>query len=172
MYAIIVPQLPPCQLLFVRWTREGLLARRSVHYLIWTGVPGSLDPFSLAISPIIPNIVFCTNLRLVLLLINSDQPYSTNRSRSTSHILFILFYILPSHVPQQYFCSEIITLMMTVVMLQVVNYAMGFAVCFAIGLLFVVLFAMCGCCFCCCRNCCGNCGGDGVQVGTAIGYLA
>ena len=43
-------------LLFVRWTREGLLARRSVHYFIWTVVPGSLDPFSLAISLIIPNL--------------------------------------------------------------------------------------------------------------------
>ena len=41
---------------FVRWTREGLLARRSVHFLIRTGVPDSLDPFSLAISLIIPNL--------------------------------------------------------------------------------------------------------------------
>ncbi len=50
------PLTTSLSLLFVRWTREGLLARRSVHYLIWTVVPGSLDPFSLAISLIIPNL--------------------------------------------------------------------------------------------------------------------
>ena len=50
------PSTTSLSLLFVRWTREGLLARRSVLYLIWTVVPGSLDPFSLAISPIVPDL--------------------------------------------------------------------------------------------------------------------
>ena len=63
------PLTTSLSLLFVRWTREGLPARRLVHYLIWTGVPGSLDPFSLAISPIIPDLRSCyllilTNLAL------------------------------------------------------------------------------------------------------------
>ena len=43
---------PSLSLLFVRWTREGLLARRSVHYLIWIVVPSGLDPFHLALLPI------------------------------------------------------------------------------------------------------------------------
>ena len=62
--------------------------------------------------------LLCTNLRLVLLLINSDQPCSVQALACTRNLqtevglpliffFFILFYILPSHVPHQYFCSVI-----------------------------------------------------------------
>ena len=49
------PLTTSLSLLFVCWTREGLLARRSVHYFIWTVIPSSLDPFFLAVSPIDPD---------------------------------------------------------------------------------------------------------------------
>ena len=101
------PLTTSLSLLFVRWTREGLLARRSVHYLIWTVVPGSLDPFSLAISLIIPNLQCSVpiNLRLVLLLIYSDQPCSVQALACTRNLqtgvglplIFFLFYFIYYH---------------------------------------------------------------------------
>ena len=76
------PLTTSLSLLFVRWTREGLLTRRSVHYLIWIVVPSSLDPFSLAISPVNPD-RHCSVLtfRLVILLIDSDRHCSVQTFR-------------------------------------------------------------------------------------------
>ena len=61
------PLTTSLSLLFVRWTREGLLTRRSVHYLIWIVVPSSLDPLQ--------------TFRLVILLINSDRHCSVQTFR-------------------------------------------------------------------------------------------
>ena len=55
VHAITVPQPPPCHHHSSAGRARGLLARRSAHYPTWTVVTGSLDPPSLATSPIIPN---------------------------------------------------------------------------------------------------------------------
>ena len=81
------PLATSLSLLFVRWTREGLLTRRSVHCLIWIVVPSSLDPFSLAISPIDPD-RHCSVLtfRLVILLIDSDRHCSVQALACTRNL--------------------------------------------------------------------------------------
>ena len=95
------PSTTSWSLLFVRWTREGLLARRSVYYRIWAVVPGSLDPFSLAISLILPNLL-CS---VPTLLIYSDQPCSVQALACTRNLqtevglllIFFLFYFIYYH---------------------------------------------------------------------------
>ena len=91
-------------LLFVRWTREGLLTRRSVHYLIWTVVPSSLHPFSLAISPIDPDRHYSVlTFRLVILLIDSDRHCSVQAFR-----LVILLIDSDRHCSVLTFCLVIL----------------------------------------------------------------
>ena len=74
-------------LLFVRWTREGLLKRRSVHYLMWMVVPSSLDPFHLAILPIdLDRHCSVQTFRLVILLIDSDRHCSVQALACTGNL--------------------------------------------------------------------------------------
>ena len=114
------PLTTSLSLLFVRWTREGLLERRSVHYLIWTVVTGSLDSVSLAISPIVPDlpVMYQPSIGPV---INSDQPCSVQALACTRNLqtevglplIFFLFYFIYYHPMYQinilFFCSVIFT---------------------------------------------------------------
>ena len=89
--------------LFVRWTSEGLLARCSAHYPTRTAVPGSLDPYFLAVSPIDPERHHpAPTLRPVIPFINSDQHCSVQALACTRNLytgvglllVFFLFYFI------------------------------------------------------------------------------
>ena len=100
------PSTTSLSLLFVRWTREGAprAALSSLPYLDsgpWQSrllFPGY---FAYRSWPTL----FCTNLRLVLLLINSDQPCSVQALACTRNLqtgvglplIFFLFYFIYYH---------------------------------------------------------------------------